>query len=66
MSNEEKKRKIEQTSSPSLSHRKKGHGKGASNTSNRHVVKTTKTEEQQQTVTQRAYLSYNFERSTKL
>ena len=52
MSNEEKKRKIEQTSPSSSSHRKKGHGKGASNTSRRHVEKTTETEEKQQTVTQ--------------
>ena len=52
MSSEEKKRKIEQSSSSSSSHRKKGHGKGASNTSRRHVQKITKTEEQQQTVTQ--------------
>ena len=50
MSNEEKKIKIEQTSLSS--YRKKGHGKGASNTSRRHVEKTSKTEEQQQTVTQ--------------
>ena len=53
MSNKEKKRKIEQTSSSSSSsHRKKGHGKGASNTGRRYVEKTTKTEKQQQTVTQ--------------
>ena len=52
MSSEEKKRKIEQSSSSSSSHRKKGHGKGSSNTSRRHVQKITKTEEQQQTVTQ--------------
>ena len=65
MSSEEKKRKIEQTSSSSSSHRKKGHGKGSSNTSGRHVQKITKTEEQQQTVTQE-HIYPTTERSDKL